>query len=330
MNPLLFNHYLKRAIETLPDYEIHRRMFRDWRNAPLFDYATSWDHEWNVFPEGMNIVQLLQRKWPFDTLRLSLLEAGVPEAALVPQSPRADYHTNFVAAKKDGDFVLMIEPTTMGHERAHLRDVWPFYLFVTTDKRMHGMRLSYEEDELDAGWGFTYAIKGKWSRNKLSDRKGILYDDEGRRTLLGLRPLVQSMLAAFSTFIADAMTPTNFLAEVRPVDDDNRRSVEWVRARTHYTLITHGHAANRKELLDSSNGMPTVARDSAGELTRMAHNRRAHKRTYRHSRFTYARGKTIEVRACWVGPKEWRDEGGRQIYKILEPVDDEQFAQLAV
>jgi hypothetical protein len=61
----------------------------------------------------------------------------------------------------------------------------------------------------------------------------------------------------------------------------------------------------------------------------MAHSRRAHPRTYRHSRFTYARGKTIMVKEAWIGPKEWRDEGGKQIYKILEPVD-EQIAQLAV
>jgi hypothetical protein len=63
--------------------------------------------------------------------------------------------------------------------------------------------------------------------------------------------------------------------------------------------------------------------DSSAELTRMAHNRRAHQRTLRSERFRYARGKTIWVKATWVGPKEWKDAGGRQIYRILEPVSQE-------
>src|SRR5262249_22043072 len=121
-------------------------------------------------------------------------------------------------------------------------------------------------------------------------------------------------------FIMDAMLPQVHIAQVQP--DQPHRSVEWIKARTHYTLIAHGHPANRTTIKSGER----VQVDQQEELKRMAHNRRAHYRTLRHQRFRFARGKQIFVRDTWVGPKEWKDEGGRQIYKILEPVAQEKAA----
>jgi hypothetical protein len=90
--------------------------------------------------------------------------------------------------------------------------------------------------------------------------------------------------------------------------------VEWIKARTHYTLITHGHPANRKEVAEGER----VAGDEKGELIRMAHSRREHWRTYKHERYRFARGQRQLIQATWVGPKEWQDEGGKQIYHILD------------
>src|SRR5262249_24958220 len=124
------------------------------------------------------------------------------------------------------------------------------------------------------------------------------------------------LLKSVAAFNISANSRNNHVAEVKP--DQSNRSVEWLKARTHYTLITHGHPANNPDI---SHG-DKVYVDATKELQRMAHNRRAHQRTLRAARFRYARGKTIWVKATWVGPKEWRDEGGKQIYKILEPVPE--------
>jgi len=130
------------------------------------------------------------------------------------------------------------------------------------------------------------------------------------------RTYVNGFLKSLAAFNLSAMSPTNHIVEVTP--NAPGRSVEWIKARTHFTLITHGHPANRAGIAHGAR----VKSDPDEELVRMAHNRRAHPRTYRHKRYTYARGKTRWVKACWVGPKEWKDEGGRQIYKILEPVEE--------
>jgi hypothetical protein len=117
------------------------------------------------------------------------------------------------------------------------------------------------------------------------------------------------------SFFYDCALPSNYIASVSPAAQQHR-SVEWLRARTHYTLITHGHPANRATVRQGDR----VRSDRARELIRIAHARRAHLRTLRHERFTYARGRQIPVRATWVGPKEWKDEGGKQIYRLLDPV----------
>lgn len=129
------------------------------------------------------------------------------------------------------------------------------------------------------------------------------------------RSYINGVLKSLAAFNLSAMSHTNHIARVHP--DQPNRSVEWKQARTHYTLITHGHPANNPGVTHGER----VVSDPGQELTRIAHNRRAHKRTLRAARFRYARGKTINVKATWVGPKEWKDAGGHQIYRILEPVD---------
>ena len=317
MNPLTFNHNLKIAMHKHPD-KINK-LFCNWENAPLFDYTTSWDRENALLPDKMHIADLISSRWPFNTLRAAITELYVPLHFDDPLSPRTTYRNHFVATKDPatGRFHFLIEVKDIGHDPATLAALAPFLLLITTSFMSSASRLDYTDEEIDSNWCFTYAHNGKWSKRQLSDQKGILYDDTGRRDLLRLRPYVQGMLATFTSFIMDTMSPSTFLAEVSPSNGEHR-SVEWRKARTHYTLITHGHPANNSQL---NNGhLPSVKSDKQGELIRMAHDRRAHKRTLRSSRFTYARGKTIDVRACWVGPKEWRDEGGKQIYRILEPV----------
>lgn len=127
--------------------------------------------------------------------------------------------------------------------------------------------------------------------------------------------LYRQLIGSVVAFAVDSMSPNIHMATVQPAEPG--RSVQWIKARTHYTLITHGHPANKATVKHGE----SIASDTSGELTRMAHNRRAHYKTLKHERYKYARGRRIFVKATWVGPKEWKDEGGKQIYKILEPSD---------
>lgn len=129
--------------------------------------------------------------------------------------------------------------------------------------------------------------------------------------------LYAQMLGGLVSFGHDAMSPNTHMASVEPATNGEPRSVQWLKARTHFTFISHGHPANKKGVAKGSR----VPSDPDKELFRMAHNRRAHFKTLVHPRYRYARGRRIFVKATWVGPKEWRDEGGKQIYRILEPTD---------
>lgn len=136
-----------------------------------------------------------------------------------------------------------------------------------------------------------------------------------KEALQAMRDQCGQYLMIFAEFCKDAMAPTNHMATVAP--NQPGRSVVWLQARTHYTIITHDHPANKASVVHGTR----VTDDAAGELQRLAHSRRAHYRTYKHNRYKYVRGQTKLIHACWVGPKEWQDEGGKQIYKILEPVE---------
>jgi hypothetical protein len=137
----------------------------------------------------------------------------------------------------------------------------------------------------------------------------------------GLKRSVKQTLLMLSTFITDLMLPSNRVAEITPVRGEPR-SVEWTKARTHYTIIYHDHPANRPTVRSGDR----VRVDENETLTRMAHARRAHYKTLRHDRYRFMRGQRVKVKACWVGPKEWKDAGGRQIYRLLEAVGQEAAA----
>lgn len=127
--------------------------------------------------------------------------------------------------------------------------------------------------------------------------------------------LYSQLVGTVVGFCMDAMSPNLHTAAVSP--DEPNRSVQWTKARTHYTFISHGHPANKATVGHGER----IATNTTDELTRMAHNRRAHVRTLTDKRYRFKRGQQIKVKATWVGPKEWRDEGGKQIYRILEPSD---------
>lgn len=123
-----------------------------------------------------------------------------------------------------------------------------------------------------------------------------------------------------STFIAlfhslmvlsyEYLAPHNFVARVIP--STQGKSVEWLRAREHFTVIHRHHAANNRDVKEGA----TVSND--GHATRLAHSRRAHTRMLTHPKWTFKRGQRVFVRASWVGPKEWKDTAG-QTYQILTP-----------
>lgn len=108
-------------------------------------------------------------------------------------------------------------------------------------------------------------------------------------------------------------TPSNFMAQVTPRGAG--KSVEWVQAREHYTVIHRHHEANQKGLKEGA----VVKADPNKQLKRTAHTRRAHTRLLKAAKWTYMRGQRVKVRATWCGPKEWQDTAG-QTYKILIPV----------
>lgn len=104
------------------------------------------------------------------------------------------------------------------------------------------------------------------------------------------------------------LAPHNFRARVTPSAEG--KSVEWVRAREHYTVIHRHHSANNAAVKEGQ-----VVTDSKAS-TRLAHSRRAHTRLLTAAKWKFKRGQRVFVRASWVGPKEWKDTAG-QTYQIL-------------
>ncbi len=105
--------------------------------------------------------------------------------------------------------------------------------------------------------------------------------------------------------------PYNFMASVTPTTQG--KSVEWLRAREHYTVIHRHHEANNRGV---KVGAVVVTR---GHTQRIAHSRRAHTKLLRSPKWVNKQGQRVPVKASWVGPEEWRDEGGHQIYRIVPP-----------
>lgn len=122
-----------------------------------------------------------------------------------------------------------------------------------------------------------------------------------------------TFMALYGTILLIAynyLAPHSFMARVTPAKEG--KSVEWLRAREHYTVIHRNHAANSATVKEGA----TVS--DHGNLQRLAHSRRAHTKLLKHPRYRFKLGQRIFVRASWVGPKEWQDTAG-QTYTIVQP-----------
>ncbi len=272
-----------------------------WRVAPLFNYESQYSREIQLLKDATTETQF---RLPFSVMRLAVTEHD---------AERGRYQVHFVVDGRDSDEItMMVLVRDLFHDLLPPSDslwrrVMPMAFYVSQ------LRWNERDTENQVLYNSAFRYAGRWVRP--FDLKG----DE----LIMLNALrdtyVNGAVDALAAFALDSMSPAFHLAEVKP--DQPGRSVEWTRQRTHYTLIHHGHPVSKMK--PSQNGLLTVNVDKNEELTRMAHARRAHYKTLRHPRYRFMRGKTIFVRAAWVGPKEWREEGSKQIYRILEPVGDE-------
>lgn len=145
------------------------------------------------------------------------------------------------------------------------------------------------------------------SVSEFAGEKSILPD----AVPIGSHSVFIALYHSLMTLCYEYLAPHNFTARVTP--STQGKSVEWLRAREHYTVIHRHHAANNKAVKEGS----TVTDHK--HATRLAHSRRAHTKVLNHPRYKFKRGQTIFVRASWVGPKEWKDTAG-QTYQILVPV----------
>jgi hypothetical protein len=123
--------------------------------------------------------------------------------------------------------------------------------------------------------------------------------------------LVGILIASLEMLSKEYLRPGNHVAKVEPGKPG--KSVQWIQAREHYTVINRNHAANKKGVPRGS----MVNQDESKHITRIAHTRRAHDRVLRSDRYKAMRGKTIQISSTWVGPEEWKDSAG-QVYRIAK------------
>lgn len=309
MNIVRFNEPFEAAIKAWP-YKVggmELMPFTNWERSPLFQYFTTRQKEKSMVAEmAAGGARLENTDWPFDTFRLSLSQHST-EPWTEPDGQvcgKGHYRMDAIVTRvKERVYIL--------GNIIQLYDETPTVISVA---RKYNPLLIYMADcysTLDNPATYTFRCNtfagGRWLNSTIS------------------KELAEGVMDSVAGFLLDAMVPSNHIAEVRP--DEPARSVEWVRARTHYTLITHGHPANKRTVSHGAR----VKVDSKEELRRMVHDRKGHYKTLKHPRYKYALNEkrypdkpkgTIYVKPCWVGPKEWRDEGGHQIYKILEPVPE--------
>lgn len=303
MNIVNFNDAFEPCVRSVHNSE-------QWKlraTSPLFQHGIQIDRAQKAWDDMA--APEFELKAPYPIMRVSI-RVSYRGSGFADNS-----EVEFFAAVKDNAYELFVHP----------RGFNKFMSKAGKNAMKMMARIQYfpDTDEMEIGvWNMD---ESRWINPKTEKLDYVLFDDNGVPVVdksgdqgRALRNMMRSYVALFTTFARDAMAPTNHIAMVSP-NSKEPRSVEWTKARTHYTIITHDHPANKKEVKHSER----VTDDQKGELTRMAHNRRAHYKTLRHPRYRFARGQRIFVRATWVGPKEWQDEGGRQIYKILELADQE-------
>lgn len=276
--------------------------FKKWENTPLFQYTTTRTKESAMLKQMLaDGIRLETCPWPFETFRISITQY-CDELWETDGIRHGDgyYQANFVASRQNervfflGNIIRLYDETPS--DQAAARKYNPLILY------MHDAYTSLDNPQEYAYQQACFA-GGRWLKQFLSTQ------------------IAQGLMDSLAGFIIDSMAPSKHIVEVRP--NVTGRSVEWVKARTHYTLITHGHPANKPSVREGER----VTVDQKAELKRACGTRRSHYKVLKHPRYKYAINEkrypdkpkgTIHVKACWVGPKEWQDEGGRQIYKILE------------
>jgi hypothetical protein len=294
MNPITFNDKFAAAIIKHPRKQLEP-LFAGWQAAPLFDYETTWDKELSLLPHGRTLQDVEECQWPFAMFRLCLTERNVPDQDKVAGTPTQNWTSHFLARKQPDDTVdLLIWWRETGAQRGIMMHV---YTIAPDDGSEHKTAASLYVPR-HGGWQLSYVVPDRL-----------------------LATMAGSAIASFASFLVDCSMPSTHLAEVRPCRGTH--SVSWQLARTHYTLISHGHPANKLQIA-AGDPLPRVPVNQADELKRQAHDRRGHWRTYKHARYRYARGSRRWVKQTWCGPKEWMDAGGKQIYKILEPVPNDE------
>jgi len=285
MNPITFNDQIKAALDAMRDT---RDVPKDWYKSPLFVFETEMDSGIKLVKEQGS--QDFFENVPYPCLRLS-------------------YHESRGEGNKYSLSILMVHArgvtSLIGAVSSFYVDGKEPSLAKRSKVWLAACNLMWQEEIASYSHDWSIGVHGKWVPS--AKHAELDTTDEAQA-------MVNGMVSSAAVFVLSAMSPNVHVAQVRP--DRPNKSVQWTEARTHYTLISHGHPANSKEV---SHG-ESVRVDREGELTRMAHSRRAHYKTLRHERYRFARGKRIFVKATWVGPKEWKDEGSKQIYKILEEV----------
>jgi hypothetical protein len=312
MNPVRFNDKLIEVEAQLIREHCDPNLPDTWTTAPLFGYESIYDREKQLLK---NAPKETMFKVPFSVFRMAVVcrdkERGVYKADYVIDARDPDSPSVIVLIKE------LFDAQTCSFAEDNLwRRVMPLAFYIH-DFRWNDRDYSDGSTEGTVLYNSAFRYGGHWVR---------MQENMSLRDIEIIREMEKSYanaaLDSLAAFALDSMCPTAHVAMVKP--DTPNRSVEWTRQRTHYTLIYHGHPASR--LKPQNGSVPTVRANPDEELTRMAHARRAHFKTLQHPRYRYKRGQRIFVRAAWVGPKEWRDDGSKQIYKILEPVAEEKAA----
>jgi hypothetical protein len=307
MNPVLFNDKIKEMLLRPRVEAIHKlwNLFPDWEASPLFLYE-----EPSSEAETTAIVKAYQddvfEAMPFPVFRLDITvgQTGHREYGKYKAKAVVGFYPDGPCVMARVDSLLHTEVTYEHRYDLKNHEALPIMMLVS------GVSQSQPGScDFLCKPNLLFGVGGRWL--PFPDKKEPPH---------WVSNYVNGFLKSLAAFNLSAMSPNNHIAQVRPATNGTTppRSVQWLEARTHYTLITHGHPANNPRL---ESGSRVQGASASAELHRMAHNRRAHQRTLRAARFRYARGKTIKVRAAWVGPREWKDKGGRQIYRILEPVE---------
>jgi hypothetical protein len=299
MNPVTFNDPFRSLLDELVD--AHGFCSKDWKwyGAPLFNYTVTEEREMELNQWRLDHPDY-RMALPFETVRLALsqVDAARPE--------RGRYVVDYLAATQPPAYeklytVMRIkrlfDETMLG--RGKIME------FIITDLEWQSRQPV--PDGVTKGYLTRYNAMGRYDGKWIMEPIGPVLADH-------LNEMITAAVNCLVAFAIDAMLPNTHIAAVTP--SKPCKSVQWRKAREHYTLISHGHPANTATMREGS----TVRVDEQLERERMAHARRAHFRTLKSDRFRFAKGKQILVRATWVGPKEWRDEGSGQIYRILEPV----------